>query len=107
MSQKRAYQVLAQAIRGVFSDRDKAEDFIRMFEQTGAKIGDLDSALGHLPGPGSAFGEGQKFHTNHELYNALDKPEKSRLKELYETCVGRLVQDFPDLRKDYFLVFDR
>ncbi len=107
MSEKRSYQVLAQEVRDVFSNHARAEGFVRMLEQAGVKIRDFDSTLGHLPGPGGAFGKGQRFPTNYELYNGLDEAEKGSLKELYQTCLGRLVQDFPDLRKDYFVVFDR
>ncbi len=107
MPERRAFQELAQEVSDLFADHDKAENFIRMLEQTGIKIRDFDGALDHLPGPGGAFERGQRFPTKYEFHNALDDAEKSELKELYRACVNRLEQEFPDLRKGYFVVFDR
>ncbi len=107
MPEKRSSQELAQEVRDVFANHERAENFIRMLKQAGIKIGDFDRALGHLPGPGGASGRGQTFLTNYELHNALDEGEKGRLKELYRACVNQLEQKFPDLRRGYSVVFDR
>ena len=107
MPEKRLFQELAGDVRDIFANHDKAEDFIRMLQQAQIKISEFESAFRHMPVAGGAIGRGQSFSNNYALYNALDEAEKGKLKELYRTCVDRLEREFPDLRKDYFVVFDR
>lgn len=108
MSGKDSFQQLAQEVKDVFASRERAENFLRLLEQTGTKLRDFERALGELPGPGRAFRPGEHLPTtNYELYSTLDEGEKTELKEIYLGCVARLEREYPDLRKDYFTVFDR
>jgi hypothetical protein len=108
VSGKDSLRQLAQAVKGVFLSRERAEIFLRLLEQTGTKVRDFERALSELPGPGRAYRSGEQLPTtNYELYSALDEGEKVELKQIYLGCVERLEREYPDLRKDYFTVFDR
>jgi hypothetical protein len=108
MSEKASFSRLASAIENTFSDRKQTENFLRMLEQTGTKLWDFDRALGELPGPGGAFGAARRLPIKScEMYGRLESAEQARLKKIYLDKALQLEAHDPELRRSYFVVFDR